>query len=130
MIIHNANYLWVAVCTQITVFSPRFLPGGGLCDKSGGTMLNATNGDPGHVVVKYVEEYLDLVESLPFDLQRSVSLMKEIDARYQGKNALCSPIQIIFFGSYIYTCTLTHWRIKFNTLQTDLDICHGQSATI
>ncbi|XP_061696810.1 inhibitor of growth protein 1 isoform X1 [Syngnathoides biaculeatus] len=51
--------------------------------KSGGTMLNATNGDPGHVVVNYVEEYLDLVESLPFDLQRSVSLMKEIDARYQ-----------------------------------------------
>lgn len=28
-------------------------------------------------------EYLDLVESLPFDLQRSVSLMKEIDAKYQ-----------------------------------------------
>ena len=48
-------------------------------------MLNPTNGDPGHVVVNYVEEYLDLVESLPFDLQRSVSLMKEIDARYQGK---------------------------------------------
>ncbi|XP_037096047.1 inhibitor of growth protein 1 [Syngnathus acus] len=46
-------------------------------------MLNATNGDPGHVVVNYVEEYLELVESLPFDLQRSVSLMKEIDARYQ-----------------------------------------------
>ena len=48
-------------------------------------MLNPTNGDPGNVVVNYVEEYLDLVESLPFDLQRSVSLMKEIDARYQGK---------------------------------------------
>lgn len=48
-------------------------------------MLNPTNGDPSHVVVNYVEEYLDLVESLPFDLQRSVSLMKEIDAKYQGK---------------------------------------------
>lgn len=47
-------------------------------------MLNPTNGDPSHVVVNYVEEYLDLVESLPFDLQRSVSLMKEIDAKYQG----------------------------------------------
>ncbi|XP_053732816.1 inhibitor of growth protein 1 [Synchiropus splendidus] len=44
-------------------------------------MLN--NGDPGHVVVNYVDEYLELVESLPFDLQRSVSLMKEIDAKYQ-----------------------------------------------
>uniref|UniRef100_A0A3B4ABA5 Inhibitor of growth protein n=1 Tax=Periophthalmus magnuspinnatus TaxID=409849 RepID=A0A3B4ABA5_9GOBI len=28
-------------------------------------------------------EYLDLVESLPCDLQRSVSIMKEIDAKYQ-----------------------------------------------
>uniref|UniRef100_A0A3B3BU65 Inhibitor of growth protein n=1 Tax=Oryzias melastigma TaxID=30732 RepID=A0A3B3BU65_ORYME len=46
-------------------------------------MLNPANGDPGHVVVNYVEEYLDLVESLPFDLQRSVSLMREIDAKYQ-----------------------------------------------
>ncbi|KAI4805796.1 hypothetical protein KUCAC02_010393 [Chaenocephalus aceratus] len=52
-------------------------------DKEGSAMLNPTNGDPGNVVVNYVEEYLDLVESLPFDLQRSVSLMKEIDARYQ-----------------------------------------------
>ena len=54
-------------------------------DKEGSEMLNPTNGDPSNVVVNYVEEYLDLVESLPFDLQRSVSLMKEIDARYQGK---------------------------------------------
>nr|XP_046219612.1 inhibitor of growth protein 1-like [Oncorhynchus gorbuscha]XP_046219613.1 inhibitor of growth protein 1-like [Oncorhynchus gorbuscha] len=46
-------------------------------------MLNPANGDPVHVVSNYVEEYLDLVESLPFDLQRSVSLMKEIDATYQ-----------------------------------------------
>ncbi|XP_059896554.1 inhibitor of growth protein 1 [Gadus macrocephalus] len=46
-------------------------------------MLNPTTGDPVHVVAHYVEEYLDLVESLPFDLQRSVSLMKEIDAKYQ-----------------------------------------------
>ncbi len=53
--------------------------------RDGSAMLNPTNGDPSHVVVNYVEEYLDLVESLPFDLQRSVSLMKEIDARYQGK---------------------------------------------
>lgn len=53
--------------------------------KDGAAMLNPANGDPSHIVVNYVEEYLDLVESLPFDLQRSVSLMKEIDARYQGK---------------------------------------------
>lgn len=48
-------------------------------------MLNPSNGDPGQVVANYVEEYLELVESLPCDLQRSVSLMKEIDAKYQGK---------------------------------------------
>lgn len=52
-------------------------------------MLNPSNGDPGQVVVNYVEEYLDLVESLPCDLQRSVSLMKEIDAKYQGKGSSC-----------------------------------------
>lgn len=51
--------------------------------RTGLKMLNPANGDPVHVVTNYVEEYLDLVESLPFDLQRSVSLMKEIDAKYQ-----------------------------------------------
>ncbi|XP_066542910.1 inhibitor of growth protein 1 [Hoplias malabaricus] len=45
-------------------------------------MLNP-NGDSQHVVANYVEEYLDLVESLPLDLQRCVSLMREIDGRYQ-----------------------------------------------
>lgn len=54
-------------------------------------MLNPANGDPSHAVVNYVEEYLDLVESLPFDLQRSVSLMKEIDAKYQGKKKKTGP---------------------------------------
>ncbi|KAK9969679.1 hypothetical protein ABG768_027831 [Culter alburnus] len=47
-------------------------------------MLNpSSNGESSHAVVNYVEEYLELVESLPLDLQRCVSLMKEIDARYQ-----------------------------------------------
>lgn len=56
-----------------------------VCRCSSSAMLNPSNGDPGQVVVNYVEEYLELVESLPCDLQRSVSLMKEIDAKYQGK---------------------------------------------
>ncbi|KAF3825654.1 hypothetical protein GH733_006481 [Mirounga leonina] len=34
-------------------------------------------------LVNYVEDYLDSIESLPFDLQRNVSLMREIDAKYQ-----------------------------------------------
>lgn len=62
-------------------------------------MLNPANGDPVHVVTNYVEEYLDLVESLPFDLQRSVSLMKEIDAKYQGKSFTFRPLTI--FASYL-----------------------------
>ncbi|XP_073699273.1 inhibitor of growth protein 1-like [Garra rufa] len=45
-------------------------------------MLNTTSWDPLHIA-NYVGEYLDLVESLPFDLQRNVSLMREIDAKYQ-----------------------------------------------
>ncbi|XP_028846638.1 inhibitor of growth protein 1 [Denticeps clupeoides] len=46
-------------------------------------MLNPASGDPARVLAGYAEEYLDLVESLPLDLQRSVSLMREIDAKYQ-----------------------------------------------
>ncbi|KAG9271705.1 inhibitor of growth protein 1-like [Astyanax mexicanus] len=46
-------------------------------------MLNPANGESVLVVTKYVEEYLDLVESLPLDLQRCVSLMREIDGKYQ-----------------------------------------------
>ncbi|KAG9262392.1 inhibitor of growth protein 1 [Astyanax mexicanus] len=45
-------------------------------------MLNTASWDPLHVA-NYVAEYLDLVESLPFDLQRNVSLMREIDSKYQ-----------------------------------------------
>ncbi|XP_017313682.1 inhibitor of growth protein 1 [Ictalurus punctatus] len=45
-------------------------------------MLNTASWDPLQVT-NYVAEYLDLVESLPFDLQRNVSLMREIDSKYQ-----------------------------------------------
>ncbi|XP_069049089.1 inhibitor of growth protein 2 [Lepisosteus oculatus] len=34
-------------------------------------------------LVSYVEEYLECVESLPLDLQRNVSLLREIDTKYQ-----------------------------------------------
>lgn len=46
-------------------------------------MLSPANGEQVHLV-NYVEDYLDSIESLPFDLQRNVSLMREIDAKYQG----------------------------------------------
>lgn len=62
-------------------------------------MLNpAANGESVHVLSNYVEEYLELVESLPLDLQRCVSLMREIDAKYQGwchrilTSFYCSPV--------------------------------------
>lgn len=45
--------------------------------------MSPANGEQVHLV-NYVEDYLDSIESLPFDLQRSVSLMREIDAKYQG----------------------------------------------
>lgn len=50
-------------------------------------MLNTTSWDPLHIA-NYVGEYLDLIESLPFDLQRYVSLMREIDSKYQGNVSL------------------------------------------
>uniref|UniRef100_W5MRN4 Inhibitor of growth protein n=1 Tax=Lepisosteus oculatus TaxID=7918 RepID=W5MRN4_LEPOC len=47
-------------------------------------------------VANYVEEYLDLVESLPFDLQRNVSLMREIDAKYQGVSEILKELDEIY----------------------------------
>lgn len=35
-------------------------------------------------LVNYVEDYLECVESLPLDIQRNVSLLREIDTKYQG----------------------------------------------
>ncbi|XP_066535736.1 inhibitor of growth protein 2 [Hoplias malabaricus] len=34
-------------------------------------------------LVSYVEDYLECVESLPLDIQRNVSLLREIDTKYQ-----------------------------------------------
>ncbi|KAJ8008021.1 hypothetical protein DPEC_G00100410 [Dallia pectoralis] len=34
-------------------------------------------------LVTYVEDYLECVESLPLDIQRNVSLLREIDSKYQ-----------------------------------------------
>ncbi|XP_073699028.1 inhibitor of growth protein 2 [Garra rufa] len=34
-------------------------------------------------LVNYVEDYLECVESLPLDIQRNVSLLREIDTKYQ-----------------------------------------------
>lgn len=42
------------------------------------------NADKSQQMVNYVEDYLECVESLPLDIQRNVSLLREIDAKYQG----------------------------------------------
>lgn len=42
------------------------------------------NSDKSQQLVSYVEDYLECVESLPLDIQRNVSLLREIDAKYQG----------------------------------------------
>lgn len=55
-------------------------------------MLNPSSNGESSQVVNYVEEYLELVESLPLDLQRCVSLMKEIDAKYQGERLQTFPL--------------------------------------
>ncbi|XP_020514605.1 inhibitor of growth protein 2 [Labrus bergylta] len=39
--------------------------------------------DKSQQLVNYVEDYLECVESLPLDIQRNVSLLREIDAKYQ-----------------------------------------------
>uniref|UniRef100_A0A8C2LCA4 Inhibitor of growth protein n=1 Tax=Cricetulus griseus TaxID=10029 RepID=A0A8C2LCA4_CRIGR len=45
-------------------------------------LVESANREQIHLV-NYVEDYLDSIESLPFDLQRNISLMREIDAQYQ-----------------------------------------------
>lgn len=44
-------------------------------------------------LVNYVEDYLECVESLPLDIQRNVSLLREIDTKYQGKRNICERCQ-------------------------------------
>lgn len=61
-------------------------------------MLSPANGDQLHLV-NYVEDYLDSIESMPFDLQRNVSLMREIDAKYQGKCFLYIFVCVWYWGS-------------------------------
>ncbi|XP_029932675.1 inhibitor of growth protein 2 [Myripristis murdjan] len=41
------------------------------------------NAEKSQQLVNYVEDYLECVESLPLDIQRNVSLLREIDAKYQ-----------------------------------------------
>lgn len=57
------------------------------------------NTDKSQQLVNYVEDYLECVESLPLDIQRNVSLLREIDAKYQGN---------LFI--YLFLCLLHLWK--------------------
>ena len=59
-------------------------------------------------MVNYVEDYLECVESLPLDIQRSVSLLREIDAKYQGIcTFLLSLVPVAFLNFPNLNCSLT-----------------------
>lgn len=53
-------------------------------------------------LVNYVEDYLECVESLPLDIQRNVSLLREIDTKYQGKRNICQRYQRGMMYIYVH----------------------------
>lgn len=55
-----------------------------MCARVAGTMLGHYGSVEKAQLVSYVEDYLECVESLPLDIQRNVSLLREIDTKYQG----------------------------------------------
>ncbi|KAM8808206.1 inhibitor of growth protein 2 [Eudromia elegans] len=66
----------------------RAVPGGA-CGGRGGMMLAgpqlvaAAGGERARLLSLYVQEYLECVESLPLDIQRNVSLLREVDTQCQ-----------------------------------------------
>lgn len=61
---------------------------------SGGRMLGQQQlyssaalltGERSRLLTCYVQDYLECVESLPHDMQRNVSVLRELDNKYQGR---------------------------------------------
>lgn len=55
------------------------------------------SGERSRLLTCYVQDYLECVESLPHDMQRNVSVLRELDNKYQGRAAGCpraSPSRI------------------------------------
>lgn len=42
------------------------------------------SGERSRLLTCYVQDYLECVESLPHDMQRNVSVLRELDNKYQG----------------------------------------------
>lgn len=60
-------------------------------------------------LVNYVEDYLECVESLPLDIQRNVSLLREIDTKYQGKRNIFERCQrdMMYIYAHLHRVHLT-----------------------
>lgn len=43
------------------------------------------SGERSRLLSCYVQDYLECVESLPHDMQRNVSVLRELDNKYQGE---------------------------------------------
>lgn len=51
-------------------------------------------GERSRLLTCYVQDYLECVESLPHDMQRNVSVLRELDNKYQGRgprSCVCGP---------------------------------------
>lgn len=55
--------------------------------------------DKSQQLLSYVEDYLECVETLPLDIQRNVSLLREIDAKYQGTVFSLSLTRASIYGA-------------------------------
>ncbi|XP_068163804.1 inhibitor of growth protein 2 [Antennarius striatus] len=56
--------------------------------------------DRSQQLLSYVEDYLECVESLPLDIQRNVSQLREIDARYQEVLKEVDEVSVKFSGEH------------------------------
>lgn len=48
-------------------------------------------GERSRLLTCYVQDYLECVESLPHDMQRNVSVLRELDNKYQGRGPRRCP---------------------------------------
>lgn len=64
-------------------------------------------------LVSYVEDYLECVESMPLDIQRNVSLLREIDSKYQGIVFPLVVLVLIFASLTIKLQNRVCWIDKF-----------------
>lgn len=52
-------------------------------------------GERSRLLTCYVQDYLECVESLPHDMQRNVSVLRELDNKYQGRGPRGLPVRVL-----------------------------------